>query len=255
MSEQYSNDPVLKKWVNPYYLKDNVIDAIRESSVSKPHFTYAVLDNFFNEDVLDDYFEVHRSLDFQADDPGLPYDSHVVFGEKGKITGSELFYHKPWHMLLAAYTGTALKYAGEETSVKLRAHAGNSKGFWIHTDRTKNKNAAMAALIYLNRNWKEDEGCMLQLWARIEHDKKFDSVDYSWKEYGEQRLEYLNERYCLTTDLVTVNGLEPAELFLIDQITPEYNRIVLTDFVRDPSYHAITPSNGRVRYAIVQWLF
>ena len=106
-----------------------MIEAVRESSMSKPHFTYAVLDNFFNEDVLDEYFEAHRKLDFRADDPGLPYDSHVIFGEKGKIIGSELFYHKPWHLLLAEYTGTTLEFAGETTSVKLRTHAGDSKGF------------------------------------------------------------------------------------------------------------------------------
>ena len=255
MPVPYGNDPVLKKWVNPYYLKPDVIAAIRESSISKPHFSYAALDNYFNEDVLEEYFEHHKRLKFYADDPGLPYDSYVVYGEEGKVIGSELFYHKPWQLLLAAYTDTPLMTAGEKTGVKLRVHGGDSKGFWIHTDRTKRKDAAMAAIIYLNRNWKEEEGSLLQLWARVDRAEPIDTVDYSWEEYSDKRLDYLNERYSLTTDLVTGEGLEPAELFLIDQITPEYNRLVLTDFIRDPAYHSITPGNGRVRYAVVQWLF
>jgi hypothetical protein len=56
------------------------------------------------------------------------------------------------------------------------------------------------------------------------------------------------------TDLVAYEGIRPAEMFLIDQVLPEYNRLVVTDFVRDPCYHAITPSNGRIRYGVVQWL-
>ncbi len=254
MSNLFENDNVLKKWVNPYYLRPDVIEAIRESSQAKPHCTYAALDNFFNEDVLDAYFEKHRQLAFYPDDPNLPYDSSVVYAEKGKSEGSELFFHEPWHQLLAAYIGTPLSQPGL-TGVKQRAHSGDSKGFWIHTDRTERKNAAMAALIYLNKNWKEEEGHLLQLWAHIEHAEPPEKIDYPWDEYGEQRLDFLNERYALTTDLVTSDGLKPGEVFLIDQVTPEYNRLLLVDFIRDPAYHSITPGNGRERFAIVQWLF
>ena len=113
----------------------------------------------------------------------------------------------------------------------------------------------MAVLIYLNKNWKEDEGSMLQLWAQLDRGEAIDKVDYSWEEYGDKRLDYLNERYSLTTDLVTGDGLKPSEVFLIDQVTPEYNRVVFADFIRDPAYHSITPGNGRERFAVVQWLF
>lgn len=51
MSKQYSKDSVLQKWINPYYLKPDVIKIIKENSIAKPHFSYAVLDSFFNEDV------------------------------------------------------------------------------------------------------------------------------------------------------------------------------------------------------------
>lgn len=255
MSEQFEKDPILKKWVNPYYLKRNVIDAISESSQAKPHFSYAVLDNFFNEDVLDEYIEKHKALNFRPDDPNLPYDSSVVYAEEGKSEGSELFYHKQWHMLLAEYIGTPLEFPGEKTGVKQRSHAGDSKGFWIHTDRTGQKNAAMAALIYLNKNWKEEDGHLLQLWIEVNQGERIENVEFTWDEYGDKRLDFLDERYSLTTDLVTKDGLKPAKMFLIDQVTPEYNRIVLADFIRDPAYHSITPGNGRERMAIVQWLF
>ena len=113
----------------------------------------------------------------------------------------------------------------------------------------------MAALIYLNKNWKEADGHILQLWIQVNHNELIDTVEFSWEDYGEERLDFLDERYSLTTDLVTKDGLKPAKMFLIDQVTPEYNRIVLADFIRDPAYHSITPGNGRERLAIVQWLF
>lgn len=254
MSVQYHNDPILKKWVNPYYLRPETISSIRESSRARPFFSYASLDNFFCEDVLDEYIEHHKQLDFHADDPGLPYDSSVVFAEKDKSIGSDLFYHKAWHDLMMEYIDTQPGSDGR-TAIKLRAHAGDSKGFWIHTDRTAKKPALMAALIYLNKGWREEDGAVLQFWVETSGHEHIESVEYSIEDYGNERLDYLNERYILTTDLVAYNGRKPSELILIDQILPEYNRLVLTDFLRDPAYHSITPSNGRTRYAIVQWLF
>jgi len=96
---------------------------------------------------------------------------------------------------------------------------------------------------------------VLQFWVETPRHESVDTVEYSMEKYGNERLDFLNERYLLTTDLVAYDGGKPSELFLIDQILPEYNRLVLADFIRDPAYHSITPGNGRTRYAIVQWLF
>lgn len=253
----YQDDPVLKRWVNPYYLRPATIAAIKEASRAKPYCKYAVLDNFFNEAVLDEYSEQHRNMEFSVDDEGLPYDSNWAIARRGVSLGAELFYYEPWHRLLAEYTDTELAIGHGATSVKLRKHDPDSKGFWIHTDRTKRKSTVVvAALIYLNKGWEESDGAVLQLWAESGNSSALtpEDVEYRWQELKDERLEFLNERYSLTTDLVTFDGIRPAELFLIDQVLPEYNRLVVTDFVRDPAYHSITPSNGRARYAIVQWL-
>ncbi|MEZ5542125.1 MAG: hypothetical protein R3F42_08780 [Pseudomonadota bacterium] len=255
--DRFADDPILKKWVNPHYLDPAVIERIRAASRSKPFFKFAVLDDFFNEAMLAAYLEQHLQLEFETDDPGLPYDSSWAKAKMDESLGAELFYHEPWHRLLASYTGTTLEIGAGNTSVKLRKHDPDSKGFWIHTDRTKRKSAvALAALFYLNRQWKEEDGAILQLWAESGRAEPVteDAVEYHWKDYKERRLEFLNERYLLTTDLVTYDAIRPAELFLIDQVLPEYNRLVVLDFLRDPAYHSVTPGNGRARYAVVQWL-
>lgn len=253
----YHEDPVLRRWINPYYLRPDVIAAVKESSRAKPYCKYAVLDNFFNEAILRAYSEQHCSMEFATDDEGLPYDSRWAIARPGESLGAELFYYEPWHRLLAEFTDTELTVGHGATSVKLRKHDPDSKGFWIHTDRTKRKaTVALAALTYLNKDWKESDGAVLQLWAESGSSGTLaaEDVEYRWQNLKDERLEFLNERYSLTTDLVAFEGRRPAELFLIDQILPEYNRLVVTDFVRDPAYHSITPSNGRTRYAIVQWL-
>jgi hypothetical protein len=255
MSTDYHQDEILQKWINPDYLKPDTISRIKESSKAKPFCKYAVLDNFFNEALLDEYIEYHQQLTFKADDENLPYDSTWAAATNDGTIGSELFFHIPWHNLLAEYTDTKLVIGNGMTSVKLRAHEPDSKGFWVHTDRTNRKHVVMAALIYLNKNWKK-EGSLLQLWSDITPPEPIENtdVDFRWKFYKDQRLDFLTEHQMLTTHLVTPNGIKPGKVFLLDQITPEYNRLVLTDFIRDPAYHSITPSNGRMRYAIVQWL-
>lgn len=254
-AERYDQDPILKKWVTPYYLEPDTIQEIKASSQAKPFAKYACLDNFFNEAILDEYIEQHCHLEFSPDDKGLPYDSKWAPARRGSL-GGELFYHPSWHRLLAEYTDTKLVVGNGETSVKLRAHDPDSKGFWIHTDRTNRKSVVLAALTYLNKDWKESDGAILQLWAEAARTEPLsaDAVEFRWKDYKDERLDFLNEHRTLTTHLVKQGGVKPAELFLLDQITPEYNRLVVTDFVRDPAYHSITPSNGRSRYAIVQWL-
>lgn len=252
----YQNDKVLKKWIKSYYLLPDTILRIKEGSKAKPFCKYAVLDNFFNNDIFEKYAEDHYKLVFNADDSGLPYDSSWAMAKENSL-GAELFYHQPWHNLLAEYTDTELVIGSGNTSVKLRSHDSDSKGFWIHTDRTIRKSeVAMAALIYLNKDWKQSDGAVLQMWAEINRASLLNNedVEFRWKHYKDKRLDFLSERNTLTTHVVKYDGVETAEVILLDQIMPEYNRLVVTDFVRDPAYHSITPSNGRIRHAIVQWL-
>ena len=79
-----------------------------------------------------------------------------------------MLYEVITHRLLAAYTDTTLRAGEGNTSVKLRKHDPDSQGFWVHTDRTKRKSTVvLAALVYLNKDWKENDGALLQLWAEV----------------------------------------------------------------------------------------
>jgi hypothetical protein len=42
------------------------------------------------------------------------------------------------------------------------------------------------------------------------------------------------------------------DLLLVDQIVPVYNRVFICNFKDNPSYHSVTPSNGKVRENFVQ---
>lgn len=250
----FQSDSILKKWIQPRYLDPETIRTIRESSLAKPYMKYAVLDDFFNTDILSEYVEHHKRLDFQSDDYGRAYDSSVVFAEKDKQFGSELFYHIPWHQLAAKYVGTELRDTSGKTIIKLRRHDPYAKGFWIHTDTAQTNPSSMVMLMFLNRGWTAQDGSLHQLWIHLDEGQEIEDVEYPLETHKDKRLDFLDERYSLTTELAGTTLL-PGKALLIDQIIPSYNRVVFCDFVQDPAYHSVTPSNEKTRYAVVQWLY
>ena len=108
---------VLKDWINPYYLRESTKKAIREDILSKPYVKYTCLDNFFREEKLDELISHHHHLAFSEakdrysgrDSELLPYDGAVVWAERDKHFGSDLFFSSLWHDDLAFISATKIR--------------------------------------------------------------------------------------------------------------------------------------------------
>jgi hypothetical protein len=247
---------VLEKWVNPYYLRPEVKDMVRESILAKPTVKYTVLDNFFNVDAIDSLIAAHDKLEFneevdrRARDTGawLPYDGAVVFARKGTHVGSDLFYDKSWHEYLCYVTDTKLSCPAK-TDIKLRYHRSDADGFWIHTDSVIR---SMVAICYFNKDWKHTDGGLLQLW----HVDDADKPNTFTVNNPQGRMDFLTNHKRIRTG--TPGGgfsdRKAHDLILIDQVIPAYNRLFLCNFQKELAYHSVTPSNGKVRLGFVQWL-
>lgn len=244
---------VLDQWINPTYLRPRIIKSLKESVLAKPDIRYLVLDNFFSEEALDQLIEQHKTLSFdeKKDRTGpngewLPYDSAVCWATE-KHFGSELFFSPLWHQYVAELVHVNLK---EEThsGVKLRWHRPYSDGFWIHRDDHK-----IAILAYFNKEWRTFDGGLLQLW-RVDEGLIDGTPTF---ENPEGRLDFLSQHKRIRTSTPGSGFLEGRrhDLILVDQICPEYNRVVICNFETDPVYHSVTPSNGRERTGFVQWLY
>lgn len=246
----------IDKWVNPYYLQERVVRDIRESITAKPACKYAVLDNFFREEMLEQLIEAHKSLNFSEemdrrspkDGSWLPYDGAVVFARKNEHFGSELFYDTEWHRYLCYITDTKLDCPAK-AEIKLRWHRPNADGFWIHTDSVIR---SMVAICYFNKDWTADDGGLLQLW-------RVDEVESPHAEQVDSpkgRLDVLTKHKRIKTS--TPGGgfpdRRPHDLILIDQVVPAYNRLFVCNFQKELAYHSVTPSNGKARLGFVQWL-
>lgn len=244
----------IDNWINPIYLEDRVVDDIRQSIYAKPIAKYAVLDNFFREDKIEQLIARHSSLSFSekadrvVDGVKLPYDGSVKFADKTDV-GADLFFDAEWHRYCAYITDTRLSEpAGVE--VKLRYHRDQADGFWIHTDSSIRD---LVIITYFNKGWTAADGGLLQLWRVDEtHDPRAFKVNTPTG-----RMDFLTQYGRIHT--ATPGGgfpdNKPHDLVLIDQIVPTYNRVFICNLKAEPAYHSVTPSNGKPRIGFVQWLF
>lgn len=247
---------IIDKWINHYYLQDHVVEDIRQSMLAKPCIKYAVLDNFFNEEMLNKLIHHHQFLNFSeendrrspTDGSWLPYDGSVVFAQKDKHFGSDLFYDAEWHQYCCFLTGVKLDVPAK-VEVKLRYHRPEADGFWIHTDSTIR---SLVAICYFNKNWKAADGGILQLW-RVDEAM---AEDVFTVDSPSGRLEFLNHHNRIRTR--SPGGgfpdKQPHDLVLIDTIVPAYNRLFICNLQNNLAYHSVTPSNGKPRLGFVQWL-
>lgn len=241
-------------WINPIYLQDRVVEDIRQSVIAKPIVKYAVLDNFFKEEKIEQLIEHHHKLSFseQADRVSngnvLPYDGSVKFADKNDY-GSDLFFDTEWHRYCAFVSNTRLSDPAG-TEVKLRYHRGKADGFWIHTDSTIRD---LVVITYFNKSWTVADGGLLQLW-RVEEDRHPGAFQIN---APTGRMDFLNNHVRINTR--TPGGgfkdNEDHDLVLIDQVVPVYNRVFICNFKDEPAYHSVTPSNGKERLGFVQWMF
>lgn len=245
---------VIDDWINPLYLADDIVRDIRESIIAKPFAKYVVLDNFYQIDKLEQLIEHHKDLEFSEQNDRvipnevLPYDSAVVFAKPNVHFGSELFFDNEYHQYLAYLVNCKIDFP-TQTEVKLRYHRPDAGGFWIHTDSVLR---TMVAISYFNKGWVADDGGLLQLW-HVDDVNKPNTFSVNCPN---GRFDFLNKHKRINTS--TPGGgfadNKPHDLILVDQIVPTYNRMFLCNYQYDPAYHSVTPSNGKARTGIVQWL-
>lgn len=243
---------MLSDWVNPHYLKPDVINRIRQSVMAKPTTKYTVLDDFFKEEMLDILIEQHKTLEFSerqdryVGDNKLPYDGAVVFANQSHI-GADLFFGHDWHSY-CCYLLDAPMPNPTIVEVKLRHHRPDADGFWIHTDGTIR---SLVAICYFNKGWKASDGGLLQLWRPLASTN--DAPEYN---NPKGRMDFLAQHTIIKTR-APGGGFADGQvhdMILVDQVVPEYNRLFLCSYHNDPAYHSVTPSNGRERTGFVQWL-
>ena len=254
---------VLKKWINPMYLNPEYIEVLKETVKAKPEVKYLVLDNFFNEDVLEELIEVHQTLEFSEaadrvtpDGTVLPYDGSVNFATPDHF-GGDLFFSQEWHDYASDLVNLKIEHP-RGTDIKLRMHDTDAEGFWIHTDAQAGVFGRDIVIIgYFNKDWKAEDGGLLQLW-RVEEDCA-PGILHVNPSMANIRMDFLTEN-------VRLNVSGPGggfaneqknneDLVLIDQVVPVYNRVFICNFKENPTYHSVTPSNGKPRQNFVQWIY
>lgn len=250
----YLKDKILAKWVTPKYLEQEFVMSCARKSLEQSGPTYTILDDFFNEQIFNRLIVQHKKLDFQEDDVNLPYDSKVVFGEEANSPINELLMSDAW----STYTRGVLGYeiGGQiknSTAIKLRQHPEYAKGFWPHIDKNINNPAKVAVLIYMNEGWQLEDGAKFQIWKRTKQDVS--NAEFKIEELIDQRLSFLEGRKTMTIEAASFQSYESCQLELIKEVEPFYNRVVICDIESDPFYHSVTPSQGKIRYAITQWLY
>lgn len=249
---------VLDKWINPIYLQHDVVERIRTDVAAKPGAKYVALDNFFLEPKIEELIAQHKTLEFseeldrRAPKTGewLPYDGALVYAKPNQHVGSDLFFDEEWHRYLAHLTHCNIDFP-TQTDVKLRWHQKDAHGFWIHTDVGFR---SMVAICYFNKGWRVEDGGLLQLWRKDE--ARAPGVLEVDRPNGRMDFLATNKRVRTSTPGGGwKDGSRGAcDLVLVDQIVPVYNRIFINNYMEDPAYHSVTPSNGRERTSFVQWL-
>jgi len=248
---------IIDDWINPIYLDERVVEDIRQSIEAKPVVKYAVLDNFFREEKLDELIRRHNELEFSTEDDRvrngelLPYDGAVHFANR-KDFGADLFFDPEWHQYCCYLTGTKLQIPAN-TLVKLRYHRPDADGFWIHTDSELRD---LVVISYFNFGWTAADGGLLQLW-RVDEELSPKAFHVN---SPKGRLDFLSQagKHHRLTTRTPGGGFPDGErhdLVLIDQIVPAYNRVFICNFKKNPAYHSVSPSNGKARTGFVQWMY
>lgn len=249
----------LTQWINPHYLTASGVFDIRESVKAKPDIKYCVLDNFLLPEKLEEIIKHHNTLKFDeaADRTGndmqiLPYDGAVKWANQNDF-GSEFYFANEVKSYFCQLLNRLVP-PNSGIEVKLRYHKPDASGFWIHSDSVWR---SVVAILYFNQRWSASDGGLLQLWrpdeASWNGSKRVDNVKPT------ERLDILTKHARVRTD--TPGGGWPAtwphesrDMILVDQVVPTYNRLFLCDLDANPTFHSVTPSNGKVRTGFVYWL-
>lgn len=252
---------ILNEYLNPMYLKEEYKNILRESVKSKPISKYLVLDNFFKEEILDSIILEHQQLDFDekrdrtgAQGQWLAYDGALAGCSPNSILG-RLLYSEDWQEFILNLMG--LPETPRRTEIKLRQHRKDADGFWLHTDSggggSKGSARDIVAITYYNRDWKTDDGGLLQLW-RLDEANLRDTPLYTHEDGLNGPMNFLKQARIKARPAGVFPFDTPQDFILVDQVLPVYNRIFLCNFKDEPAFHSVTPSNGKTREGFVQWL-
>jgi len=244
---------LLEEWINPIYLNKDYIEDLKQTVKSKPEIKYLVLDNFFNVNKIDKFIEEYDKITFDEkqdqyspDGNHLPYDSALKWMDSSDY-GYNFLTSTDWFKYLLNLFCITLN-SGCWPEIKLRKHRADANGFWVHSDSCVRD---LVFICYFNKNWKVEDGGMLQLWridecncpntlkANAELDKKMDCLN--------------NVRINAITGGLNCPK-DGHDLTLVDQILPIYNRVFICDLTANPTLHSVTPSNSRERFGFVEWL-
>jgi hypothetical protein len=250
----FAESPVLRRWIEPYYLRPEVIEAKRAAAEAAPIANHVVLDDFFARGAFEELARHHEQLEFVEDDKGLNFDSSVVFAERGKHFGHELFFSPDWHRYIAYVTGSPLTSPGT-SMIRLRRHEADACGFWPHSDQVNDHlgRRAAFAVAYFNKGWRLGDGAVFQIWRPIPDDGGADA--HRWSDYLGRPLTFLESEDLRVEVPVGSLGFQTKRLLLIEQVLPEHNRILMCDLSAESVIHSVTPSHGRVRTGFVQWIY
>jgi hypothetical protein len=252
---------ILQDYINPLYLDPTYLNTLRESVKSKPISKYLVLDNFFKEEVLERIVTEHHQLDFneKIDRTGaggqlLAYDGALAGCSPGSLLG-RLLYSQEWQQFLLNLMG--LSETTRRVEIKLRQHRKDADGFWLHTDSGGGGREGWArdlvAITYYNKDWKAEDGGLLQLW-RVDEANLPDTPLYTHEDGLKGPMNFLNQPRIKARPAGVFPFDGPRDFVLVEQVLPVYNRIFLCNFKEEPAYHSVTPSNGKIREGFVQWL-
>lgn len=252
---------VLKEYINPLYLNPAYLKILKESVKAKPISKYLVLDNFFQEEVLERIVKEHHELNFDAitGQKGelLPYDGaelDLAMCSPDSLLG-RLLYSQEWQQFLLELM--ALPENTRRVEIKLRQHHQDADGFWLHTDSggggEKGSARDLVVITYYNKDWETQDGGLLQLW-RLDEANLPDTPFYTKIDALTGPMSFLNQPRIKARPAGVWTCTGPRDFVLVEQVLPVYNRIFICNFTDEPAYHSVTPSNGKIREGFVQWL-
>ncbi|MEX2205435.1 MAG: 2OG-Fe(II) oxygenase [Myxococcota bacterium] len=235
------------RWLAPQHLDTR---RLAEDAAANPAGKVVIIDNAFAAERLPEIERTLARARYTPDNDGLNYDSASMSLDP-TLPLSELFRDASWLRWIHAAVG--MRFAAPKTNrVALRRHRPAGRGFWPHVDDLRGDPKRLALLAYFNHGWSAADGGALQLWEATP--PRRGARPLCWHAYVGRRLDFLGRRREVVVELGGPGERPVNKLRLVDTITPSNNRIVILALRPGQLVHSVTPSNGRSRRAILQWI-
>lgn len=248
MSSAQHHSSKLDHWLRPEHRNPW---PLFQDALARPYGRTLIIDHFLTDEALATIDASFAKRTFTPDNEGLPYDSRSSLVSTDDELG-EFFHDREWIEWLHAALGQSLPDRfGVITSARMNPK--EALGFWPHVDDLPGIPRRIAVLIYLTPEWRAEDGGLLQLWQELPAAEAL-GEPLHWADQLHRRLDVLDHQRELYLELGGPWYLPKTHLRLIDQIIPMRNRAVLFALHPERMIHSVTPSRGRERYAILQWI-